>query len=403
MAAGLGSKRRFYLILFSSLAALGACVFLMSAFGPYAQRAWQAYLVNFMFWTGICFGCVLLSAAMIMTNARWGRSLKRLAEAPGAFLPVAFLLFWVLYFGKERLFPWVLEPVHGKEAWLSAGFLFARDGFAFFLLAAAALFIIYHSVRNDLEFIASGTWSEDAETASPETLRQQSMFSPVFGILYPVVLSLLAFDLIMSLNPHWVSTLFGAYFFIGSFYSGIAMMIIISSLSIKTLGLGSFVQGKHLHDLGKLLLAFGIMTGDFFYSQFLVIWYGNMPEETRYVLSRVRESPWDAFAWTVLLLCFVIPFFTLLSRKIKTKPLAMIALCSLILVGMWLERFLLIVPSVWKSDEIPLGIIEILISAGFFGLVALCVVLFLERFPMIPISDPLFQEYIEAERRKAQA
>ena len=93
--------------------------------GPLAQRAWQVYLVNFLFWSGLAFGTVLFSAMLTMTNARWGRPLKRLAEAPGAFLPVAFLLFWVLFFGREKLFPWIHEPLGHKQFWLSSGFLFA--------------------------------------------------------------------------------------------------------------------------------------------------------------------------------------------------------------------------------------------------------------------------------------
>ena len=119
------------------------------------------------------------------------------------------------------------------------------------------------------------------------------------------------------------------------------------------MGLEHFIQAKHFHDLGNLLLAFCLVTGDFFYSQFLVIWYGNLPNETRYVLLRVRESPWDLLAWTVLFVCFAIPFVVLLSRKVKRKPASMMTLGIIILIGMWLERFLLLSPRSGKKAPSP--------------------------------------------------
>ncbi len=115
---------------------------------------------------------------------------------------------------------------------------------------------------------------------------------------------------------------------------------------------------RQFHDLGKLLLGFCVVTGDFFFSQFLVIWYGNLPEEAQYVIFRVRNTPWQSLAWTVLIVCFALPFVILLSRKIKMKPRAMVMLGIIILIGMWLERLLLIAPSLWKGEQLPLGMTE---------------------------------------------
>ena len=159
---------------------------------------------------------------------------------------------------------------------------------------------------------------------------------------------------------------------------------------------------KQFHDLGKLLLGFCVVTGDFFYSQFLVIWYGNLPEEAQYVILRVRNTPWQVLAWTVLIVCFALPFFILLNRKIKMKPRAMVILGVIILIGMWLERLLLIAPSLWKGEQLPLGMIELLISAGFFGAMALCVLLFLRQFPILPLSDPLFLEMLQASHEQSR-
>ncbi len=385
--------RKTWIVLLGMLAVLGAAAFLAGISGSQAQRAWQVYLVNFLFWSGLAFGTVLFSAMLTMTNARWGRPLKRLAEAPGAFLPVAFLLFWVLWGGREELFPWLHESLGHKERWLNSGFLFARDGASFLLLTLVSVALVCCSVRKDLRYLAAGERAGSIEAGSREAASDpQHVLSPIMGILYAVVLSLIGFDLVMSLSPHWHSTLFGAYYFVGSFYSALAAMAVLSYLAARKMGLEHTIQAKHFHDLGKLMLAFCLVTGDFFYSQFLVIWYGNLPVETRYVLLRVRESPWDLLAWTVLVLAFAMPFAVLLSRKVKTKPVLMMAVGVAIMVGMWLERFLLVIPSLWKEGNVPLGLTEVLITTGFFGLVGLCILLFLQRVPVLPVGDPLFRE-----------
>ncbi len=400
MAAGPGSSYRSLMVLCAILLVIGAGAFLMGISGAQALRAWQAYLTNFLFWTGLSFGAVLFVAVLNMTNARWARSMKRLAESLGAFLPISFLLFWVLYLGREEIFPWIKQPVKGKEVWLNAGFLFARDGLGLLLLTGVAMALLYYSIRGDQAILArtdsipGGAGSEEMGRAG-RNWHLQVVLSPVLGILYALVLSLLAFDLAMSLDPHWYSTLFGAYYFIGSFYSALAALLILSGLARIHMGLERFVQPRHFHDLGKLLLGFCLITGDFFYSQFLVIWYGNLPEETRYVILRVRHSPWEPLAWTVLVVSFAFPFVVLLSRKIKLKPAAMMGLAGIILVGMWLERFLLVAPSLWKGGEFPLGLLEVFITTGFLGVVGLSVLVFFRKFPLLPLSDPLFLAELE--------
>ena len=200
----------------------------------------------------------------------------------------------------------------------------------------------------------------------------------------------------MSLDPHWTSTLFGGYYFIGSFYSGLAALTLLSGLSYRHRGIATelkkILQPRHLHDLGKLLFGFCLMTGYLFYTQFLVIWYGNISEETRYLIQRLYQMPWKTVSFIILLMAFGVPFVFLLIRRIKMKSEAMIPLSVLILAGMWLERFLLVVPSLSKGQGVPLGLTEVLITGGFLGAMGLTAGLFLNRFPLFPLSDPLFQE-----------
>lgn len=383
---------------FAILAILGAAAFLYGVSGDLAVRAWQAYLVNYVFWAGLSFGAVLFAAVLNMSYARWGRPVKRLAEALGAYLPVSFLLFWVLFFGRATLFPWVREPIPEKQAWLNVPFFFARNGVALLLLTILSLALVYYSIRGDREWLARSREQIPGAEKEPWMIswRRQKVLSPIIGFAYAFVLSLLAFDLIMSLDPHWYSTLFGGYYFMGGFFIAIVAIYLVSLLLLNSPGLRETIHARQLHDLGKLTLAFCVFTGYLFYAQFNTIWYGNLPEETRYVILRVKSSPWEPLSWVVLLMIFIVPFFTLLSRRVKLKRGPMIGLTILILAGMWLERFILVVPSIWHLDSIPIGPLEVLITAGFFGLTALCFILFLRRVPLIPISDPLFREAISS-------
>ncbi len=386
------------MILFAVITLAGIGAFLAGIGGPQSLRVWQAYLVNYVFWTGLSFGAVLFVAVLNLTDARWGRSLKRLAEGLGAFLPASFLLFWVLYFGRGEIFPWVREPVPEKAGWLNVGFLFARDGVGLFLLTLLSMALIFFSVKADREFINRPLGSADPAGGKP--WKAQRVLSPVIGILYAFVLSLLAFDLIMSLDPHWSSTLFGAYYFMSSFYAALAALVLVSHLLRRTHGLQEYIHPHHLHDLGKLLFAFCLFTGYLFYVQFLVIWYGNLPEETKYIILRVRFTPWEPLGWTVLGMTFILPFLVLLRRKGKMNPAVMIPVSLVVLGGMWLERFILVAPSLWKEKGLPLGLLEILITAGFFGVMALSLTVFLQRVPLLPVSDPLFREAMQPHEEK---
>jgi Ni/Fe-hydrogenase subunit HybB-like protein len=367
-----------------ALTAVGVVGFFAGVLGSSPERAWQAYLVNFVFWTGLALGCVLLSATFTMTGARWGRSVKRLAEAPSAFLPVAFLLFWVLFLGRKTLFPWVLNPPAGKELWLSVPFFFARDGLALLVLAGLALALAASSIQRDR---AESSGDERARSAARETV-----LSPVYGIGYAVLLSLLGFDLIMALDAHWFSTLFGAYYFVGSFYTGLAALLIAAAIAARTDAMRSHVDGKVLKDLATLLFAFVVVTGYLFYVQFLVIWYGNKLHETQYLVERTRLQPWAPVAWAALAAGFGLPFLALLRKKMKARPLPMIAVGAVALAGMWLERFLLVAPAVWHGESLPLGWVELLVTLGFLGLVTGSILLFLRAAPLLPVGDPLFRD-----------
>ncbi|MBI3014338.1 MAG: hypothetical protein HYY65_04580 [Candidatus Tectomicrobia bacterium] len=372
---------------------LGAAAFLIGALGASPQRAWQTYLVNFLFWSGIAQAGIVFSAAYRLTNAHWGESMRRLAEGMAGVLPVSFVLFLLLFFGRSFLFPWIETSAHGKESWLNFPFLFARDGISLIMLYGVSFVYLYYTLRPIAgerfegrgtpsglhRFLIRGWQGLSGERARSERVLRSLAVAVV--LTYAAVYTLLAFDLVMSLEPQWYSTLFGAYFFMGNFYLGLAFLGVTTILVRKSARLASQLPSRNFWDLGKLMLAFGMVTGDFFFSQFLVIWYGNLPEEITFVIHRTKDMPWATLSWIVLFGGYLGPVLLLFSRAVKLHARSFVLVSLLVLVVMWIERYLLVVPSLWHEKSLPLGWIEVLVTAGFAGAMGLSVLEFWRRLP----------------------
>jgi len=350
-----------------ALTLIGAIAFFVAAAGAGAERAWQAYLVNFLVWIGIAQGGVVLSAAFYLTQGRWaGTAQFRLAESFAGFIPLGFLLFWGLYFGRTMIFPWVLHPVAQKAAWLNTPFLFARDGLGLAFMTALSFALVRQSRRP--ETIA---WQRNPSDIGmpPPAIRR---IAPALAIGFVVVYTLIAFDLVMSLAPEWRSTLFGWYFFAGAFWSAIVAIALTAVILRGRLGEASvFRDSAVLHDIGKMVFAFSVVWVYLLFAQFIVIWYGDIPVETFFIVHRVYAMPWKPLSYAVVILMWVAPFLVLLGARPKKTPAILGAISIGGLVGIWLERYVLVVPSL-SQHEIPFGWIEILVTVGFVGGFVLC-------------------------------
>jgi len=374
---------------FALLVLVGVVTFFVQLSGKHPEKAWHAYHINFLLWSAIAQGGLLFSMVMHLVGARWSQPMQRLAESFAAFFPLSFVLFILLFFGSEYLFPW-LHHEHGKEVWLNLPFLFSRDLLGLLLLYGLGLAYLYYALRIKLvpgetsgklrSFLLRGKTENEEETGGYK--KKMTVLSVLYILAYALVLSLIGFDLVMSMEPHWFSTLFGAYAFAKAFYLGLAALMILSSIFYLGGREKSGLTSSHFHDLGKLLFAFCLVWADFFYVQLLVIWYGNISEETHYVIQRVMTLPWKPLALTVLIVGFLIPFFILLNRRIKSKPIPMIILCTAVIIALWLEHLLLLGPA-WNDHlaSLPLGAEDVLISLGFLGLMAFSVAYFLRLFP----------------------
>ncbi len=361
----------FFLVVFL---AMGIFAFISGISGPERLRAWQIFLVNFLFWTGISQAGVVFSAVLYVTSAQWGKPIRKIAEGMVAFLPVSLLLFPLLFIGLDVLFPWIHGPgrgLHGtvaeeKVLWLHAPFHILRDGIALLILSGVSLVFVYYS-HNGRE-------------------RTSRILSPILLILYVLVYTLIAFDLVMALDSHWISTLFGWYFFIGNFYVGLAAIAISAVLMRRRFHLEESITPPLFHDLGKLIFGFSFFWVYLFWSQYLTIWYGNLPEETEYIIVRVKEFPWAYLSWAVLVLAWVIPFLALLGRNAKRNPLVLIFVSTIVVIGIWLERYVLVVPSLWHEGTLPLGWVELLVTLGFFAAFVFSYLISIRKFRVFPPS-----------------
>jgi hypothetical protein len=371
------------------LVGVGVAAFVVQLASPHPERAWQAYLINFLLWSAMAQGAVLFSTLMHTTRAKWSDPLAGLAESFSAFFPISLVLFLGLFLGREHIFPWLHAELHGKEVWLNLPFLFARDFAALLLLYLLGLAYTYQSLGRRLSAPAATglrgalcrRWARGA--GQPERrARRQGVLSILYMLAFALVLSLIGYDLVMAADPHWYSTLFGAYSFVKAVYVGLGALIVLAAVLHLAPGSQFGLPPENFHDLGKLFFAFCLVWADFFYAQLVVIWYGNIPEETAYVIGRTMLPPWKGLAWAVFVICFAAPFLILLNRKVKTLPRFMMIFCSLVIAGMWLEHLLLLGPA-WnhQAATIPFGAVDVLITMGFLGLMTLAIASFLQQFP----------------------
>ncbi len=376
--------------IFVALVIIGLAAFIYGIIGDHPEKAWQAYLINFLLWSAIAQGAVLFSAVMHMTKARWSGPLSALSESFAAFFPLSFVLFLLLFLGRAHIFPWLHEDLHGKEVWLNIPFLFTRDCIGLLVLYAIGFAYLYNALqlRSDAnqtqgafrQMIYRG-WIRNQR--SPEQVKKKmTIWAGLYILAFTLVLSLIGYDLVMSMDPHWISTLFGGYTFVKAFYVGLGALIILAAIIQIRKGKASGLEPSHFHDIGKLFFAFCLLWADFFYVQLTVIWYGNIPEETHYVIERTIMIPWSKLAWTIFAVCFIIPFVILLNKRVKSAPLFMVILCSAIIIGFWFEHLLLLAPALsHDAHSLSLSISDALITAGFLGLMVIAVSFFLKRFP----------------------
>jgi hypothetical protein len=356
------------------LAAAGAIAFVWGALSADPRATWGIYLVNLLFWSSFAITGPALAGMMQMTEARWSPTVRRLALTTAGFLPVSLVGFVILFFGRTTLYPWVTHPLPKKAIWLNVPFMSLRIALGSFALYWIA------------SVFARAVFAQGApESDTPEASRRRNKLATILLMLYVVVLSLWGFDLLMSLDPVWYSGLLGGYYVVTSLYPGFGL---VTFLAIRANARGlTQIAPSGIQDMAKLTFAMCVMWMYFFFSQYLVIWYGNVPIETRFFLARFFNPPWGHIAWSIFIAGWLIPFAYLLKRLTGRPPTRHKVFTVILFMGwiaIFVERILIVFPSIDKNMGFPLGIREVLITAGFFALFVLSRRRFLAKYqPLI--------------------
>lgn len=365
------------------------------------DRAWQAWHVSWLYFTVLSSAGVMFAVVQRITTARWSRPVIRFMEGYVAWLPVAFVMLMITIFvGKPHIYPWVHEPPtkHEKAIWLGTTFWTLRSIFVFGLITGLSLWYTYTSVRLDVGLLPewgakwakgwrdrmrAGFGEERRELHSTHSLQGRLAVAMAFTFAFGWII--MAWDHSMSMDPDFQSTMYGWQFFMGGWLVSLMVFSLLVRAWRNHLNAHAVITDAHLHDIGKLCFAFTAFWGYLTFSQLLVIWYGNMGEETFWFHKRL-SAPWTQVAVSVGFLVFAAPFFGLLGKapKIFTPTMTIFAISSII--GIWLHRYLEVYPGIYGNPPaLPLGIWEIGTFVGFLGLWGYVYIAFMNAFPRMRV------------------
>jgi Ni/Fe-hydrogenase subunit HybB-like protein len=365
---------------------------------------WAFYITNFVFWIGISHAGTLISAILRLVNATWRRPVTRCAEVITVFALMIGAMFPIIHLGRPWLFFWLIPYPSERQIWPNLRSPLAWDFFAISTyLTGSTLFLLlpiipdFALMRDQMsgwrkriyQVLALGWQGTTKQWHRLETAMQIMAIAIV-----PVAVSvhtIVSFDFSMSPVPMWHSTVFGPYFVAGAIFSGIAALILAMAILRKLLHLEEYLHPVHFQNLGKLLLMMSLLWGYFTFVERLTTWYGNNPAEMA-VFWETQLGSYSPLFWTMVFCNFVIPFPLLAIRKLRTITGTVIA-SSTIVMGMWLERFLIVVPSLarknlpytWASYR-PQPV-EIMITIATFAAMTLLYALFAKAVPIISIWE----------------
>jgi hypothetical protein len=377
-----GGVRAMFLIMI----AIGAVTFLVDVRSD-PTRAYAGYLLGFVYVLGIALAGIFFTALHHLVGATWSVVVRRIAESFSSYMPVALGLLLVLLLGIPHLYVWSTHPIveGGHAVDLTKGGYLSTPFFTLRLVAILAIWSLFawYFTRNSLRQDQSGDVS---------LTRANGKAAAAFVLLFAITATLAAFDLLMSLEPTWYSTIYGVYFFAGLWQAGLAALTIVVVLLRRHGALEGVVNRFHYWDLGKYMFAFSVFWMYIAFSQFMLIWYANLPEETVWMIKRTYTS-WGGIGIALMVLRFGIPFFALMPVRVKENEMALLTIAGAILIGHWIDLYWNILPA-FSEQGVALGWTEIGITLGFVGLFGLMVLRFLSRHPVAAHRDPLFEESV---------
>jgi hypothetical protein len=374
-------------LLVLGLAGLGAAGYAIFAGGD-KLTALTSYLVAFMFVATIGVGCMFFAILQHVVNARWSTAIRRISENFGAPLWLLIPLFIPLAVNIPTLYAgWAGPGPHEHDVVVKAAYLNPNA----WLIRAAAYLVVWallgwYFYSRSVELDKSG----DARL-----IVKLRTLGPPSVVLFALSLTFAGFDWVMSLDPTWASTMFGVYIFAGAFLGGMSAVALAGRILQSRGYVRGVVNEEHYHDLGKLIFGFIVFWTYIAFSQFFLIWYANIPEETLWFRKHwtYEAQDWSTVGWALVFLHFVVPFFALLSRHAKRNAVSMVAVVSLLIVMHYVDLFWVVMPLFRKVASFEWTDAAALVGIG--GVFMSAVVRRFGATPLIPVKDPFLTDSLE--------
>jgi hypothetical protein len=353
--------------------------------------ATHSYLANFIFLMSFSIGALFFIMVQFLTRAGWSTAIRRVAEIKMAILPYSGMLFipiiGLVLTGNHALYEWNQDPsnihnslIRGKieDGYLQSNYFTLRSVIYLLLLSGMSIWFFNKSRAQD-------------ESGDPELSLARQKWSGPFIMVYALTVSFLAFDWVMSIDAAWFSTIFGVYVFAASMLGFFAMMVIINMALQKAGKLNGLINVEHYHDLGKFMFGFVMFWSYIAFSQLVLIWYGNIPEETEWYRVRLNGG-WQYYSYALIAVHFAIPFLGLISRHVRRHRAGLLFWACWLVAVHWMDMTYLVMPNVKGGfSVIPMlghlvgGVGALAVFAGFFLLKA-------SNVPLVAVRDPRMPE-----------
>lgn len=357
-------------------------------FATNPTEAWSSLLLGNFYFLAIALAGTFFLCIQYVAEVGWSAGLIRVFQAMGAHIPVAGVFMLIIFiFGHHDLYHWTHEDLYVKGGEEYDAILDGKHGYLntpFFIVRMVIYFIIWTSLTM---LLRKESLKEDLD-GDIKRHKKLIRYSATFLVLFLITSSTSAWDFIMSLDPHWFSTLFGWYTFASLFVSGLATMTLIT-LYLKKHGYMEHINENHLHDLGKFMFAFSIFWTYLWFAQFMLIWYANLPEEIAYFIMRFKY--YKGLFIANFTINFFVPFLTLMTRDAKRKYTLLTVAAVVILIGHWIDMFLMIMPSTVKGNW-HIWIPEIGSTLFFGGIFLFSLFRALAKAPLVPQKHPMLEE-----------
>ncbi|TGK62758.1 hypothetical protein EHQ27_05470 [Leptospira wolffii] len=353
--------------------------------GGHSNPAWSAYLVGTFFILGITLAGVFFTSLAHITGAHWPVTLRRISEAYGTFIPVIGGLLLLLIVGGHDLYEWTHEDVVAEDHLLQHKKPLLNIGF--FSVIIVVLSVVW-SAFGYLFYKRSVAQDSDKDVKHTQF---NAKLAGGYIIFFALSFSLASIELVMSLTPHWFSTMFGVYCFAGAYQAGLSSFILVAYYLKKRGFLGNLVNENHIHDLGKFLLGFTVFWAYVGFSQFMLIWYANIPEETFFYEQRLTGG-WEYLTLALPAIKFAVPFLLLLNRPNKRDIDFLMKVAIWVIFTQVTEIFWLVYPSNFVDFSLGGYLVSLGSTVGVIGLFALVVFKRLEKAPLIPVGDPRLED-----------